>query len=80
MQSRKAEEFRPDPRQQYTEVNFLKSLRGKDIHIELLNGANIIAKLKGWDRFHIFVERDGAESMIFKQHIGEIAGRKKEVL
>jgi len=76
MQPRRIEEFRPNHRgrQKYTEVNFLKSLRGKSVYIGLLNGSSVLAKLKGWDRFHVFVERkDGSETMIFKHYIGEIA-------
>jgi len=81
MQPRRIEEFRPNHRGRqkytefkYTEVNFLKSLRGKSVYIGLLNGSSVLAKLKGWDRFHVFVERkDGSETMIFKHYIGEIA-------
>ena len=67
----------PSPTQNIQDVFLNGARRTKlDVAIQLLDGRQLDARIKSFDRFAVVVEHDGADQLIFKHAIVSIRPAK----
>ena len=58
-------------------LNFLRRERHA-VRIRLMDGADIEARIKNFDRFAVIIEQDGTDALVFKHAIASITAPKAQ--
>jgi len=71
----------PDPKATSTpniQDAFLNLVRRERlvVRIRLMDGADVEARIKNFDRFAVIIEHDGVDALVFKHAIASITGPK----